>query len=102
MRHACRFSARPGCRPPRRGVSVPVGRGGARPTRPERECGRHIGREGAQALDRVVSVRFDRQMIPEALAELGEQAKLHIVLDGPATQQFGVAPGQARSPYRRT
>ena len=55
-----------------------------------------------QALDRVVSIRFDRQMIPEALAELGKQTKLHIVLDGPATQQFGVAPGQARAPYRRT
>ena len=54
-----------------------------------------------RALDRVVTVRFDRQMIPEALAELGEQAKLHIVLDGPATQQFGIAPGQA-APYRRT
>ena len=39
-------------------------------------------------------------MIPEALAELGDKAKVHIVLDGPTAQQFGVAPGQAQVPVR--
>ena len=70
------------------------------PSAPDADAAVNPAEKVRQGLDRVVSIRFDRQMMPEALAELGDKAKLHIVLDGPAAQQFGIAPGQLQVPVQ--
>ena len=72
----------------------------AAPAPPEKEPAADTPPKVREVLERVVSLKIDRQSLTAVVALLRDKTKLNIVLDTPAFQQLGITPDQPPVPVQ--